>query len=164
MRNISVIGCTRPSARPISVGAPACIATSASPVQSTVTLARIASGPDLVSNTTPFTLPSPRTPLAKAWNRNCTPASSRRSSATSLNHSGSKGTTYPVASEGGIAPPTRTMRSSSFASTPATTGSPGPWSVGRSVVTPRFSGTCICVWNDISGITSAAVALPPRKP
>ena len=53
---------------------------------------------------------------------------------------------------------------SSFASTPPTTGSPGPWSVGSSVVAPRRSLVGIWVWNDMSGITSAAVALPPRKP
>lgn len=43
-------------------------------------------------------------------------------------------------------------------------GSPGPWSVGSSVVAPFFSGVGTEVWNDMSGMTSAAVALPPRNP
>jgi len=43
-------------------------------------------------------------------------------------------------------------------------GSPGPWSVGRSVAAPLFSLVGCAVWNDISGMTSAAVAFPPRKP
>src|SRR5882762_10075602 len=129
-----------------------------------VTRARIASGPDLVSNTAPSTRSRPSTPLAKAWNTNCTPASSSSSSAISLNHSGSNGTTYPVASEGSMAPPALTSFSSKSLRAPAMIGSPGPWSVGSSVVAPFLSFVGCAVWKDMSGMTSAAVALPPRKP
>ena len=74
MRNISVIGCTRPSARGRSrSGRRPAAAMSPSPVQSTIVRARITIGPDLVSNTTPGTAASATTPLAKAWNRNWTP-------------------------------------------------------------------------------------------
>src|SRR5439155_8179017 len=43
-------------------------------------------------------------------------------------------------------------------------GSPGPWSVGSSVVAPFFSLVGCAVWNDMSGMTSAAVAFPPKNP
>src|SRR5690606_28108364 len=137
---------------------------SPSPVQSTTVFALTTSGPLLVSKITPSTPPSPTTPLAKAWNSMRTPAWSSSSSATHLNSSGSNGTTYPVSSEGATAPPLCTSRSSSSLSTPAMTGWPGPWSLGSRLVTPSFSKTGRWVWNDIKGMTSAAVALPPRKP
>ncbi|CAM5229032.1 hypothetical protein SGLAM104S_06357 [Streptomyces glaucescens] len=84
-RNISVIGWTSPSCgRPISYGAPQAVATSPSPVPSTTTSASITTGPDLVSNTT--RQPSSRGSAveAKEWNSRRTPASSSRSSRTSL--------------------------------------------------------------------------------
>ncbi len=94
MRNISVIGCTSASpARPTSKGAPARAATSPSPVASTMARAMTTIGPDFVSNTTPSGRGAPTTPLAKAYSRTRTPASSRRSRATSLKISGSNGTT-----------------------------------------------------------------------
>ncbi len=93
MRNISVIGCTRPSsARPTSNGAPHAAATSPSPVASTTTPASSTTGPDLVSNTTRQPSSWGSAPEAKEWNSSCTPASSIRSSSTSLNISGSNGT------------------------------------------------------------------------
>ncbi|CAM5278429.1 hypothetical protein SVIOM74S_01681 [Streptomyces violarus] len=167
-RNISVIGCTSPSSgRPISYGAPQAAATSPSPVPSTTTSASITTGPDLVSNTT--RQPSSRRSAveAKAWNSIRTPASSIISSRTSLKSSGSKGTVYPVLGEGFRQPPRPMSRSSSRHSTPWTTGSPSPWSVGSSRASSPDSVNvaCLCsLWKDISGMTRAAVALPPRNP
>ncbi len=159
-----VIGWTRPSpSRPTAWGAPASAATSPSPVPSTMARAMMTIGPDLVSKTTPSGLGAPTTPVAKAWSSTSTPASSSRSRATSLKTSGSNGTTKPVCCDGGSEPPARSRRSSSRRSTPCTTGSPGPWSAGiRSAVSPGRAGL-FWVWKDIRGITSAAVALPPRK-
>src|SRR4051812_27456517 len=164
-RNISVIGCTSPSlSRPISNGAPAAAATSPSPVQSTVTRAVTTTGPDLVSNTTSPARPGVRTPLAKACSRYRTPAPSSRSRATCLKTSGSKGTVYPVSGDGSNAPSACTSRSMTSMCLPATTGSPSPWSVGNRLTSPSRGGWGRRVWKDIHGITSAAVALPPRNP
>src|SRR3954468_7234596 len=63
-----------------------------------------------------------------------------------------------------MAPPARTNRSSSVFSAPAMIGSPRPRAVGKSVVAPFFSFVGCAVWNDMSGITRAAVAFPPRNP
>src|SRR6266545_4513297 len=63
-----------------------------------------------------------------------------------------------------MAPPASTRRSTRTRSAPRTTGSPRPWSGGINGSTAAGRGSSRCVWNDINGITSAAVALPPRKP
>src|SRR3954470_15294945 len=159
------MGCTSPSlSRPISNGAPAAAATSPSPVQSTVTRAVTTTGPDLVSNTTSPARPGVRTPLAKACSTYRTPAPSSRSRATCLKTSGSKGTVYPVSGDGSNAPSAWTSRSMTSMCLPATTGSPSPWSVGNRLTSPSRGGCGRRVWKDIHGITSAAVALPPRNP
>ena len=81
-----------------------------------------------------------------------------------MNISGSNGTTNPVSSEGRMAPPAATSRPSSRLSAPCTAGSPGPWSAGIRSAARCAAGAPAWVWNDISGMTSAAVALPPRNP
>ena len=67
---------------------------SASAEQSTVTLARIASSPDLLATTTPVTaLPSTSVSTMKVCRRSSTPASRHISAATSFTISGSNGVT-----------------------------------------------------------------------